>query len=218
MNTIAVIIPALERNTYHEQGDLAPFGDVSLLEWKLTQVKKVVPGDHIYISTPSAIIKDFSRKNYFQVIERDENLSLSEMIAYSISAVSEEIILWTNVTAPFFSTKDYNSCINAFMKLDRSYDSLLTVFPLREYVFFDKQPLNFMLHQHISRRNIKPAYIMTNGCFIIRKEIALRCKSYIGNNPFLYDMDKLTSLEIKDIDDLTIANDLLAIYMKNKEL
>ena len=33
----AVIIPAQETNKYHKLGDLAPFGDTTLLEWKISQ-------------------------------------------------------------------------------------------------------------------------------------------------------------------------------------
>ena len=41
MNNINIIIPALEKNKYSEYGDLVSFGETTLLEWKISQVKKV---------------------------------------------------------------------------------------------------------------------------------------------------------------------------------
>jgi len=218
MTGIAVIIPALERNAYHDQGDLAPFGDVSLLEWKLSQVRKVVPERQVYISSPSAAIWDFGEERGVNIIRRDIALDLSDMICQSIAGVSEEVVLWANVTSPFVSSKDYLSFIDAFKKMGSSHDSLLTAWPLKEYVFFGGKPLNFELHRHISRRTIEPAYVFTNGCFVIRKELAVSLRSYIGTRPLLYEVDKLTALEIKDLADLNVANDLLTLYMKAKEL
>ena len=36
-----IIIPALEKNKYSTSGDLAPWGDTTLLEWKIYQAKKI---------------------------------------------------------------------------------------------------------------------------------------------------------------------------------
>ena len=37
-----IIIPALEKNKYSTSGDLAPWGDTTLLEWKIYQAKNII--------------------------------------------------------------------------------------------------------------------------------------------------------------------------------
>jgi hypothetical protein len=51
MNNINIIIPALEKNRYSEHGDLVPFGETTLFEWKIPQVKKVKDIQSIYITS-----------------------------------------------------------------------------------------------------------------------------------------------------------------------
>mgnify|MGYP000991710673 CR=1 FL=1 len=34
-----IVIPALEKNIYSDQGDLHPWGGTTLLEWKISQAK-----------------------------------------------------------------------------------------------------------------------------------------------------------------------------------
>jgi len=218
MKNIAIIVPALDHNVYHQDGDLAPFGDISLLEWKLAQLKHVVDPVQVYVSSPSEKVLTIAQRQNVQVIRRDPGLSLAEMITFSLAQVQEETILWTNATAPFMGSHDYEECIAAFRAKEGSFDSLVSVYQLREYLFYDNKPLNFSPGEHISRRSIEPAYQITNGCFIIGREAAVSRHSYIGSNPLLRIVDKLTATEIKDITDLNIANDLLALYMQKKEL
>ncbi|MBP9014350.1 MAG: hypothetical protein KBG22_12155 [Smithella sp.] len=218
MKSIAIIVPALEKNAYHAQGDMAPFGDVSLLEWKLSQVCNLLPEARVYVSTPSDTIAKWCQQQGVSVIRRDANLTLSEMITTSVLKTQEPMILWTYVTSPFIGAADYRVCIKAFAERKPEYDSLLTTILLKEYVLYQGHPVNFQLHEHSSRREIEPVMIMTNGCSIIMRESALDLCSTIGRNPIFFPVDRLTAMEIKDMDDLDVANDLLARYIRVKEL
>ena len=51
MNEINIIIPALEKNKYSEYGDLVSFGETTLLEWKISQAKRVDGIKNIYVSS-----------------------------------------------------------------------------------------------------------------------------------------------------------------------
>lgn len=215
MNSLAIIIPALGKNEYHEKGDLAPFGDVSLLQWKLSQVEKIDYPKTIYISTSSDEIAAFADKENVQVIRRNPDLSLKDMISHSLEQVEEDLVLWTHATSPFIGSRIYQTCLKSFLNMTAENDSLLTVFPIKEYVFHESSPINFEPQKHLSRRSITPVYSVTNGCFIIPREKAVSLQSYIGNNPLFYELDKLAAMEIKDVQDMTIANDLLALYIRN---
>lgn len=218
MDKIGVIIPALEKNTYHGSGDLAPFGDVTLLDWKIAQIKQIFPGNQIYVSSPSKRIGALAGRRDINFIQREENLSLTQMISFSISQITEETALWANVTSPFVGPADYLQYIQKFKTINNDYDSLATTFSLHEYMFYLKKPLNFQIHGHISRQKIEPLYVITNGCFIIKKKPALELKTYFGRKPFLLSVDRLTAMEIKDLTDLNIANDLIALYFRKKEI
>ena len=37
----SIVIPASEKNKYSKKGDLSNWGDTSLLEWKISQLKRL---------------------------------------------------------------------------------------------------------------------------------------------------------------------------------
>jgi len=77
---IAVVISAQETNQYHKLGDLAPFGDTSLLEWKISQCKEFIDVSKIYINSDSDIIKNIALKEGVNFIKREKNQSYIELI------------------------------------------------------------------------------------------------------------------------------------------
>lgn len=216
MDDIAVIIPALESNVYHQDGDLAPFGDMSLFEWKLTQVNRLVPQKQIYVTSPSDRIRAITESNGSVFIQRKDGLTINRMIVSAISEVRESTVLWTYATSPYVGSKDYDRYIECYRDLETPYDSLATTFSMSQYTFFSDRPLNFDMKAIESRRNLDPVRIITNGCFIIARDLAIEVGGYYGNHPYLCDVDRLTSMEVKTFDDLAIANDLITLYFKTK--
>ena len=65
--SFAIIIPAQEKNRYHDQGDLAPFGQTTLLEWKIAQCKEFVELSQINICSDSEVIKEIAGKDKIEI-------------------------------------------------------------------------------------------------------------------------------------------------------
>lgn len=213
----AIIIPALDRNRYSKEGDLVAFGDLTLLEWKLTQVKNFISAGNIFISTPSSKIEKIAKQYGVHSIKRKEDLPMADVITESVKKIDKEIILWSHITSPFVSSVDFKNMLDKFLKLNGKYDSLISVFRFQEFMIFKNKALNFTMTKVTERKTIEPVYRITNGCFIARNDVYLRYKNYFGAYPFLYETDILASMEIKDTFDLTIANDLISLFFR-KEL
>jgi CMP-N-acetylneuraminic acid synthetase len=215
---IAIIVPALQNNKYHEKGDLAPFGDVSILEWKLSQLRNIKTEHTIYVSSPDVQIGELAKREQAHFTLRSDHSSLTKMIHESIVAVSEETILWANVTSPFLSAKSYQKMIDKFIEVRQEKDSLIAANTLQEYCYFHNKPLNFNPEKHASRKTIEGLTIITNGCFIISRKKALERDSFFGDNPFFYEVGHLAAMEIKDIVNYSLSLNMLAFYFKNEEL
>jgi len=214
---IAVIIPALEKNRYSKEGDLVRFGDLSLLEWKLIQVKNFTQAENVFVTTPSSKIERIAKSYGMNAIRRKDNLSMHETIVRSVKQIDKEILIWTHATSPFVSSNDFRVMLNKYLKRRSKSDSLVAVYKLHEFAIFKNRALNFELTKLRGRKSIVPVNIITNGCFIARKEVYLKYKNLFGIKPYLYGVDKLTSMEIKEAKDLSIANDLISLFFK-KEL
>jgi len=213
---IGVIIPALEKNRYSEDGDLVRFEDVSLLEWKMIQVKNFIDPSNVFISTRSARVEKIGRMYGMNVIKRKENDPMSKVIADCAKRIEKDIFLWTHVTSPFISSNDFKLMVDSFAKYDGKYDSLMAVFKLQEFIIFKDCALNFEMTKVSERKSLEPVYRVTNGCFIAKKAVYLKYGNYFGVKPYLYELDSLSSTEIKNADDLNMANNMVPIFLRKK--
>ena len=84
------------------QKALLPVGDdkVTLLAWKIRQLKKVISSNNIYISTESEVLKNIAIEEGVKVHHRDEYLadghkaSFSEVIVGVVKDIPHEHIAW----------------------------------------------------------------------------------------------------------------------------
>jgi CMP-N-acetylneuraminic acid synthetase len=217
-DNIAVVVPALDNNQYYSDGDLVRFGDTTLLEWKISQVLGVTSKENIYISTPSDKIIELVQNYGVNTIKRSQITNPSQWIEESVEPIESEFVLWTHATSPFLSAGDYQRMIESFFNLPENHDSLIAVYKEQEYIFFKNSLLNFEVDEFKGRKEIEPVYRNTNGCYITPRKNYQQKRKYFGENPFYYEVDKLTSLEIKDIDHYEMALNLLSLYFKTKEI
>jgi CMP-N-acetylneuraminic acid synthetase len=217
-DTVAIVIPALDENRYSPEGDLVKFGDTTLLEWKISQMLGVAEKENVFIATPSEKIIALAQDYGVRSIKRSNAGDSARWILESVEPIEKKIILWTHVTSPFISAGDYGEMMKKFFDLPSGYDSLMAVYKENEYIFFRDRPLNFDVNVYRSRKILEPVYRVTNGCFITPKESYLQNRKYFGQSPYYYGVDKLTALEIKDVDHYEMATSLLSMYFKVKEI
>ena len=114
--SISIVIPATDKNKYFIKGDLSNWGSTSLLEWKISQAKKINKISEIYISTNSKKIKEIANYYNLKIISRVNNNSLNYLYQYSCQKVNSEFVLWLNCTFPYLSEKTINNFVNSFLK------------------------------------------------------------------------------------------------------
>ena len=207
----AIFIPAQEMNQYHQLGDLAPFGDTTLLNWKISQCKEFVSPEQIFISSSSSKIKKIVDKEGVNFITRESNeTKIANQLEYFAKNIDFQRILWTNVTSPFLGSTDYQSMLKQFSS-HKNCKLMISTIEKKEYTFYDNQKLNF---QEIApRETLKPINICTNGAYLIDKKSLLESKEiqHIKDICF-YNLDSISAMEIKDIDSYSTALNLISIY------
>jgi CMP-N-acetylneuraminic acid synthetase len=211
--SLSIVIPAQEINRYHKLGDLAPFGDTTLLEWKISQCKEFVGASQIFINSDSEAIQAISQKEGVHFIKRPKNIEYQEMIYSTFSSIRSSDIMWVNVTSPFMGFNIYSKMYQKFQK--EGLSSLIPVERKEEYVFYKNQKLNFH-DDFVSRKDVEPIYIMTNSCGILKKDIAIKNKNTFLSNPNFFEVDSFSATEIKDMKDYLIAIDMISIYFRNE--
>jgi CMP-N-acetylneuraminic acid synthetase len=211
MIDVAIFIPAQESNRYHEFGDIAPFGDTTLLNWKISQCKEFVPSNQIYISSDSLKIEEISQREGVNYIKRGADCkTINDQLKAFSNYVNYNNILWTNVTAPFLGSQEYLLMLESF-SLNKDCDLIISTVEKHEYVFFNGKKLNFQ--GFAPREKVESVNIFTNGAYLIDKK-SLQDQNDISNidDVCFYNLDAISSIEVKDIYSYSIAQSLIAVY------
>jgi len=210
---IDVIIPSLSKNQYSEKGDLASWGNTTLLEWKISQVKKVIGINDIYVATPDKEIVALCKTIGIKTIKRNKNIP---NMYYEISKkLSKRYLMWVNCTSPFLSEKTLNKFIKNYKKNFKKFDSSITCFSEKEYFFFGSKSLNFNSKKPaVVRKKLIPLIKATNGACIISSDIMKKTRNVLGNKTFFFKVDWLSSLEIKESKDIDIYKTLFSYYLE----
>ena len=190
--------------------------DFSLLHLKLQQLIPLVEEHEVIVSTNDDKVVDilsrFQNDFNFKLDIRPSNLCSSttpliDLIEYAGSIATQEEIMWTHVTSPFCSSKDYLRAINLFYEHQNTYDSLMSVNQLQEFIWEAKTSsiLGNNSRSWPRTQDIKDLYVVNNAIFIAPRSIYLSLKDRIGVNPYLYLMDKIQGFDIDDQFDFQIA-------------
>lgn len=191
-----------------------------ILRVKLEQLLSVERIGTIIISTNDEatieIAKSFNNPR-IKIVERPEFLCLSstviqDFINYIPSIVDAEHIFWVHTTAPFADPKILNDALDVYEKQvieEKNYDSLLSVSKIQQFLWSEKE--NKCVNHDRTKvlwprtQDLEPLYEINHAFYINSKENFLKYHDRIGIKPFLYELDKIHSLDIDWGDDFALA-------------
>lgn len=221
--SLALFIPVRKGSERVKEKNTRRFSDFSggLLELKLQQLAGLSLFEEIIISTNDEkcieIAKNFIGKlNSLQIIHRPEELGSSEtklndLIKYVGKITDCDDILWTHVTSPFCDAESYKNAIQDYKNL-KDHDSLMSVEILKEFIWNRKEKkISNSGDNKWPRTQDLEEVIQINSAIFIAPKLFYKTGNRIGNNPFLFEMNKIHSWDVDTEDDFKIAE---AIYDK----
>lgn len=224
--SISVFLPTRKGSQRIKNKNTRPFCNYSngLLELKLNQLVQLNV-DEIILSTNDEptieyVENQFKHKSLIRVDRRPDNLAssttnLSDLIAYVSTLTNCEHILWTHVTSPFVNAELYNLSIEKYKdSLNQGFDSLISVTPFQNFLWCVKE--NDIINRVGEKRwpqtqDLKKLYEINSAIFLSPRSIYENDGDRVGKNPYLFEMDKIQSLDIDWEDDFKIAE---AVYEK----
>lgn len=226
--SISVFLPTRKGSERVKNKNTRKFSDFEggLLELKLKQLAKL-DVDEVILSTNDeesiAVARNFeSDFPKLKIDVRPDALatgttSLSDLIAYVPKIINNKHILWTHVTSPMVDTEIYaDSLKNYFEGLEKGFDSLISVTGFQNFLW--KKNRNDIINRIGNERwpktqDLEILYEINSAIFISSKKIYKRNGDRVGKNPYLFEMSKLTSLDVDWEDDFKIAE---AVYDRFK--
>jgi N-acylneuraminate cytidylyltransferase len=225
---IAFFLPTRKGSERVSNKNTRPFAGIQggLLAVKLRQLLAVSQVEEIVLSTNDErsieIALSFNAEK-IRVVERPEYLCLSstnivDFINYIPTIVHTEHIFWVHTTAPFVDANVYESALRTYKELvlqKNLYDSMLSVTKIQQFIW-DKEKNTCINHNRLAvkwprTQDLQPLYEINHAFYINSIDNYLKLNDRIGDRPYLYELDKLQSLDIDWGDDFALAEALYRI-------
>ncbi|WOI38075.1 acylneuraminate cytidylyltransferase family protein [Alteromonas sp. CI.11.F.A3] len=218
MNKVTCFLPCRRGSQRVAKKNIKPFAgfNFGLIEVKLKQLLETPNIDEVVLSTNDAeilaYVERFNTKNLRIHCRADElsssDTSTDELVAHALDLIPDGHILWTHVTSPFINSEIYSDIIEKYkMVLESGNDSLMTTTKIHGFLWKNGEPLNYCRETEKWPRTqtIDPVDEVNSGAFLASSRIYKELGDRIGNKPYLYNLDRLTSHDIDWPEDFVIA-------------
>lgn len=195
-----------------------------LFELKLTQLIKSNKLTEIIVSSNDEICLEIANEflrvdKRIKIDKRPESLCLdstniSDLVQYVPTITNSEHILWGHVTTPMVDHKIYDDAIENYQEqLNNKYDSLVSVSRLQNFLLNKKSEIinNNTNIEWPRTQDLEILFEINHAIFLTSRNNYMNLKNRIGKKPYIYEMDKIHSIDVDWEDDFLIAE---SIYEK----
>lgn len=220
--SINVFLPCRKGSQRVPKKNIKPFAgfNYGLIEIKLKQLLDSKKIDKIYLSTNDEEILNYAQSLHQDRIvlhKRAENLSSSqtstdELVNHVLELIPQGDILWTHVTSPFLSAAVYDEIINRYQEVKaQGFDSLMTTSLIHGFLWNKQGPINYdrTKEKWPRTQTIEPLHEINSAIFLANAQSYRSLNDRIGNNPYLYELDKIKGFDIDWEDDFKIAEAMM---------
>ena len=198
---IVALVPVKANSERVKQKNLRQFADTNLYELKLKQLQKARGFSAKIVSSEDEKILDTAKKYGFETHERNPKYStsdvpMSDVYSNIASEVTGENIAWINVTSPLAQTEVYENAIKEFNKLDSKHDCLLSAVEVKDYLFYNGNPINFKSNPWPKSQDLKGLTNITFVVNILKRQNMIQWGSCVGESPYFYYLDSTSSMDI----------------------
>ncbi len=212
--SVTAVIPVRGGSRRVPGKNIRKFGNSSLLVNKIRQLKQVELIDRIVVTSDSEemlqVAVDEGVETQRRPIEYCDEMTrtFNEVVEYVASNVKGDILMWTPCTCPLVDSDSYVNALKMFedsVLVSKKYDSVVSAKVLKEYVFDEKGPINFNPIKHVPSQNLPEWKIIINGFLIALRTDMVKWKYFYGKKPLLVSVDKISAIDIDDMDDFVMA-------------
>lgn len=186
-----------------------------LFHWILDSLSESKYISEIIINTDSKEIVESATSNYDVTIHMrpkylnniDSN-EANQIIEYDLSKTNGEYFFQSHSTNPLLSAETIDRAIEEYFS--NKFDSLMSVTEKRKrYFTLDGEPINHNPKDLVKTQNCKLLYEENSCIYIFSREVFEKNINRIGNNPMLYPISPIESMDIDEPLDFEIAEFLM---------
>jgi CMP-N-acetylneuraminic acid synthetase len=194
-----------------------PFSGRPLFHHILNTLERTYAVDEVVVNTDSERIAREAESQFpkVRVLLRPAELcgdmvSMNRIIAHDVAQVPADMYVQTHATNPLLRSKTIGEALRLFM--EQECDSLFSVnrFQTRLYAS-DGRPLNHDPRELLRTQDLEPVFEENSALYIFTRQSFQAQGRRIGSRPFMFETDRIESIDIDDDYTFRLA-EMLAAY------
>ena len=197
---LTALIPVRKGSERVIDKNIRPFGNSSLLEFKIKVLKDVNLIDEIVVNSDCDKMLAIAKNMGVSTYKREEyyassKVNNSEYFEHVAKNTNSDNIMYAPVTCPFIKANTYYKAIEKFSQ-QNEYDSLATAFPVKHHMWLDGSPINYDPENSPNSQDLPNILGISYGISIISRDLMIARRNVVGYKPFLWVLDELESVDI----------------------
>jgi CMP-N,N'-diacetyllegionaminic acid synthase len=166
------------------------FGNSSLLEIKLKQIRRLFPSSSVIVSSDCAKSLLIASKYTKNLDRRPKKyctsfVPMKKVYKYLASKVKTTYVCYLHVTSPLLSDKTLLRTLKKISKIKKNkFDSIATVNLVKEYLWFKNKAINYNPNNHPKSQNLPNYYSLNFAINIIEKKKMEKYGKIVGKKFF----------------------------------
>ncbi len=207
---IVAIVPIKEHSERLSNKNFRGFNGKPLYHWILQTLESVDRIDKIVVNTNAERVIDNAPELFnVEISERPERFygdrTTENIIAYEVDRQEADIYIQTYCTNPLLSSETISQALDEFIS-NSAHDSLFT--PIRHQApFYDENidPINHHPQEAVPFQDLPPVYEDVGNMFIYTHETFDKTRHRLGENPMMFELDKIEAIDIDTKDEFELA-------------
>jgi N-acylneuraminate cytidylyltransferase len=208
---VIAIVPIKQHSERVPRKNFRDFNKKPLYHWILETLQDTPEVDEIIINTDAdQVIEEATDKFDVMISERPDELqgdfvSMNKIIRYEVERNEADIFIQTHCTNPLLQSATISEALNEFVASDDA-DSLFTV-TKHQKMLYDKdlEPINHDPYDLSRTQDLPPVYEGNSNLFIFTEETIENTGCRTGEEPMVYEMDEIESIDIDTESDFQLA-------------
>ena len=224
---ISVIIPVREGSSRVREKIFLPFHEeMSLLDWKIAQIKQVQDPSLIFLSSNSERVREVAERSGVRFLPRSDYLStghdasFTEVITGVVADIETPHFAWVTVVVPLMRPDEYREGFDLYLRevvREGSHDSLVSVNLVKEYYWDAGGALNYRADRnHTISQELPDWFRVTNGLYMRSRADTLREGYFLGPQPCMHRVSKASGIDIDEYEDYEVAMAMKAFYLRGE--
>jgi CMP-N,N'-diacetyllegionaminic acid synthase len=209
---LTAIIPVKGQSERVKNKNLRLLNGESLLARKIRVLQSCSGVKRIIVNSDSDEMLRIASDCGVEPVKRAAHFALgttpmNDVIHHVMENSPDGHIYWAQVTSPLLTPQTIDRAISEYFgKLEEGFDSLASVQRFAVYLWKDGKPVNYTLDRHPNSQTLDPYFSITFGILLIAREVALRRRYYMGEQPYLFEVNPVEAIDIDTEYDLLLAD------------